>query len=72
VCSEIIVTIIAVELISKMNHFVKFDVSDYMNFVNTRITDAILIFAFVTHEYFLSRSIIELFDFLLENVNSRL
>ncbi len=54
-----------------MRYFVNFDVSDYVNFVNARIADAILIFAFIAHEYALSESIVELFDFFLRNMNSR-
>jgi hypothetical protein len=54
-----------------MRHFVNFDVSDYMNFVSAKVADAILIFAFIAHEYALSESIVELFDFFLENMNSR-
>ncbi len=42
-----------------------------MNFASARIINAILIFAFVVDEYVLSGSIVELFDFFLENVNSR-
>jgi hypothetical protein len=54
-----------------MRHFINFDVSDYVDFASARIADAVLIFAFVAHEYVLSESIVELFDFFLENVNSR-
>jgi hypothetical protein len=54
-----------------MKHFVNFDVSDYVNFVNAKVVNTILIFAFIAHEYALSESIVELFDFFLENVNSR-
>jgi hypothetical protein len=54
-----------------MRHFVNFDVSGYVNFASARIADAVLIFAFIVHEYVLSESIVELFDFFLEDVNSR-
>jgi hypothetical protein len=71
-CSEIIIAVIAfVKFSSKMRNFVNFDVSGYVNFVNARIADAVLIFAFVAHEYALSESIVELFDLFLENVNLR-
>jgi hypothetical protein len=70
VCSKIVIAI-AIKFISNMRSFINFDVSDYMNFVSARIIDAILIFAFIAQEYALSESIVELFDFFLENVNSR-
>jgi hypothetical protein len=70
--SEIIIaTIAVVEFSSKMRYFVNFDVSGYVDFASARIADAILIFAFIDHEYALSESIVELFDFFLENVHSR-
>ncbi len=69
-CSKIVIAI-AIKFISNMRSFINFDVSDYMNFVSARIIDAILIFAFIAQEYALSESIVELFDFFLENVNSR-
>jgi hypothetical protein len=71
VCSEIIIATVVVELMLKMNHFVEFDVSDYVNFVSARVLNAILIFVFILHEYALSKSIVKLFDFHLENVHSR-
>jgi hypothetical protein len=65
VCSKIVIAVVTafVKLSSKIRHFINFDVSDYVNFVNARIANAILIFAFITHEYVLSKSIVELFDF---------
>jgi hypothetical protein len=71
VCSEIVIATVAIKLISNMRHFVNFDVSDYVNFVSAKVADAILIFAFIAHEYALSESIVELFDFFLEDVNLR-
>jgi hypothetical protein len=72
VCSEIVIAVVVfVRLIMSKRYFIKFDVSDYMNFVSARIIDAILIFLFIVDVYVLSESIVKLFDFFLENVHSR-
>ncbi len=71
-CSEIVIAVVVfVRLIMSKRYFIKFDVSDYMNFVSARIIDAILIFLFIVDVYVLSESIVKLFDFFLENVHSR-